>query len=254
MFPRPTSFYNERCCVDEYKLLKTPRAELDEIDLALPVDHYGSCFGSFEEISYFVPRVVELLTATENGFAHGMLNLSFNRLLRDSERKYRDMGLWDTIEACMNAIFTDFTGKFTLHHYDKPACELKGWGKQYKDIASCTGGIDDFIVGFYQPVLSARACSDGTTVWDRFFHAWALDENPYSAANLLDIIRRHFDEGMFDYALPDSFVARLSERAYALALVQRAAPAFASIESPTWLTDVLDCLGIAPELLVTVQG
>lgn len=248
VFPRPTSFDNEYCCVseeDERPLLTLPLRELTEGMLAMPIDHACGCFGTFEEVSYFVPRLIEILADSEYGFERGVLSYSFYRLLRDNEEQYQSLGVWNAIEKAIRGIFSYRTSTFNIKHYDREACEEKGWGITYYDLVIGTDLMDELLGEFLFPVLSRRedSHSSGCSEWDRFFIRWAEDQNPNRVAHILDIIRRYCtDELLHDYTLPNSFLGSLKQRNYASALTKRAEPAFASIESPTWLRDVLHCL------------
>lgn len=248
VFPRPVSFHNEGCCVKDYHerpLLELPLRELTEEMLQMPIDHNGACFGTFEELSYFVPRMVELLADSENGFEYGVLSFSFFRMLRDNEQQYKALGVWSAIEGAICDILALRTQEFHVRHYDRGACEKKGWGIEYFDLMVWTDLMDDLLGELFFPILSRRPLSPGCagSEWDTFIARWAEDSNPCRVAHLLDIVRRYWADELYDgYTLPNSFVILLRQREFQSALVKRAEPAFAAVESTTWLEDVLGSL------------
>ncbi len=229
-FQRPKSFLNEGCCVSdesERLLMETPRVQLTEQMLCMPIDHYGSCFGTFEQMSYFVPRLMELLYESVNGFEYGMLHYSFFRLLVENEQQYRDMGLWDVIENTMYSIFADRTSTFVLTDGDHTVDS---------DL------LEDMLEYFFQPLLHSKAGISGPcmTQWDEFIAKWADVEDPHMIAHLLSIAR--WQVIVTDWKLPESFMTRLKDQAYASALLKRAEPALVSISAEYWLEDVQECL------------
>ena len=226
VFPRPTSFYNEYCCVTaehERPLLALPLRELTEEMLAMPIDHYGSCFGTFEQVSYFVPRLMELLVNSRQGFEYGVLYFSFFRLLQNNECRYRRLGLWDAIEKALNELFTSHTST-------PPDIRTQ-------DLT------DQLLEGFFCPVLSdrKRTLDADLSAWDEFVLEWAEDECPQRVCHLLDLVRQHCIRHISGYDLPDVFLECLRRESYQSALVKRAAPAFASLPS-RWLEETGDCL------------
>lgn len=247
VFPHPKSFHNDGCCVGKKhaKLLATlPREELTEEMLSVVVDHRG-CFGTFEEMAYFVPRLMELLADSEDGFEHGLLQYSFFGLLRENEQQYRDLGLWNSIEEAMYDIFVCRTSTFDIKHYDEVECRQKGWEILYFDIMPWQDLIDQMLGGFFYPILSARKSDSNLqlTAWDRFFIKWAEDENPYRLAHLMDIIKRYCNDDLYyGYVLPDSLINLLKEKDYQLILLEHTRTAYGTIDTPTWLRDAKTCL------------
>lgn len=231
-FRRPTSFYNNGCCVgvdEERLLIDTPRAKLTEEELSSPIDHACGCFGTFEQMAYYVPRLMEILNESEDGFKFGCLNFSFYRLLVNHEQKYRDLELWDSIKNAMNSIFLDRTSVVEMRHYDYIINEQI---------------IDEMLPGFFMPVLSVRqsTTNPGQTQWDEFILRWADDANACRVMNVLAMIKRYCDRKHSEYDLPELFLARLRGKEYTASLIERAEPAVASISSETWMDEVRECL------------
>ncbi|MCC6445191.1 MAG: hypothetical protein IT210_17240 [Armatimonadetes bacterium] len=168
-FSRPTSLHRSfHCCVsrqEERLLLSTPRGELTEAMLANPVDHLDVCFSTPDQGSYFVPRLVELLSEAEDGFQYEMLYITFYRLIRENERLYRDSGVWEALETALRDIFRERTSAFIFN--------VRGAGS-----VSCAFFIDDILNGFFFPILSKRQdrAEIGLTDWGDFFARWA-EEN-----------------------------------------------------------------------------
>jgi hypothetical protein len=244
VFPRPISFHNEYCCVgpeQERPLLTLPREQLTEIILAHPVSHCGSCFGTFEEVSYFIPRLFELLDDSVEGFQYGGLDISFFWLLADHESEYRAVQLWESIESAMRDIFIAHTSAFTIEHHGS------------LDHVVGSGLVDEMLDGFFFRVLPKRNApsavrgNDGKafTEWDDFFARWASDENPHRLAHLLDVIRRYWIGMMFDqYRPPASIIEQFMRPEFAQRVLQAAMPAILGADSSTWLNDLLQCLPV----------
>jgi hypothetical protein len=198
VFKRPTSFYNEHCCVtkeNELILLTTSLSELTEQQLSMPIDHYGSCFGTFREVSYYVPRLIELLSDSSNGFEYGNLCFSFYRLLRDGESEYQRLGVWDQIEKSMFDNFYSRTSKFDMIHFNEVDCKEKGWVLQYFDMITWPELLDELLGEFFYPILSKRkkSAEENHSEWDLFIEKWAEDKNPHRICYLLDAIKQYND-------------------------------------------------------------
>ncbi len=231
-FRRPTSFYNNGCCVgdDEARLLiETPRARLTEEELSSPIDHACGCFGTFEQMAYYVPRLMEILNESEDGFTHGCLNFSFFRLLVRHEQEYRKLGLWDSIEDAMNSLFVDRTSVVGMKNYDYMINEQI---------------IDEMLPGFFLPVLSARqsTTTPGQTQWDEFILRWAEDTDACRVMQLLAMIKRYGNGYLSDCPPPEVFLARLRDRDYTASFLKRAEPAVAFISIDSWMDEVQGCL------------
>ena len=106
---RPTAFSDNQCCCVgedyEQKLLHTPREELQEVDLAVPIDNTDGCFASYDQMAYFIPRLLEILEDTEEGFSYGNLDISFFRIIRDHKDDFKRLGLWDVLCEALYEIF-----------------------------------------------------------------------------------------------------------------------------------------------------
>ncbi len=241
VFPRPKSFEGEGCCVKkkhERPLLKLPREQLTEEMFALPGSHFGICFATFEQASYFIPRLLELLSEAEDGFAWGSLNMRIPSFLLEHKSDYTSLGLWQLIEDAYLAIFRERTSTFTVHHYDKAACVAKGWGLDYFDLVVGTDGIDDLLGWFFPPLLLKRVHPDGSSGWGEFFRIWAEDDNPARVAHLLDVTKRYLEYQDGEYRPPESYLERLKDAGYTKLLLARAESAVKSTESAIWLGDL----------------
>lgn len=250
VFSRPKSLYNARCCVskdNERQLLALPREQLTEWMLSMPMDHSDGCFATFDEISYYVPRLMELFVDSENGFEAGNLNISFFRFLRDHQDDYQRLGLWEPIEQAMMDVFHIRTSVFPLRHFDQEACAAKGWGIIYDDIMAYTEFMDELLGEFLFPILSKRSIGrDDLSEYDVFFERWAADSNPYRIAHLLEITKRYFEDRIFSgYAeiVPCSYIRKLEQVEFKDSLIERVKPILSKIKSPTWFRDVCAWLG-----------
>ncbi|MHB1460206.1 MAG: hypothetical protein ACYC1M_02865 [Armatimonadota bacterium] len=233
-FRRPTSFYNNGCCVgdDEARLLiETPRAKLTEEELSSPIDHACGCFGTFEQMAYYVPRLFEFLNESEDGFTHGCLNYSFFRLLVRHEQQYRDLELWDSIECSMNSLFVDRTSVVEMKNNDYIINEQI---------------IDEMLPGFFMPVLSVRQSTTnlGQTQWDEFILRWADDTDACRLMHVLAMVKRYSNGHLSECPPPEVFLARLRDREYTSSLLKRAEPAVAFISPDSWMDEVRGCLEV----------
>jgi hypothetical protein len=253
VFPKPDSFFNKGCCVsaDNVKmLLKTPRGQLDEQTLAMPIDHYGSCFGRFEEVSYFIPRLMEILAESDGGFEYGLLCYSFYRILRNHQPDYESLALWNSIWDAMQDIFRTHTEQFKVRHCDREACAGNGWAIQHSDYVVGSDLLDQMLEGYFGPVLSRSSASATPKDWDTFIDSWAHDDNPSRVAHLLDVVGRYL-LGRYvcgvrdDYQLPEGFLRLLKDKSYVENLLSRAKPAIEAADSPTWFDDLCDSLELA---------
>lgn len=244
VFPRPTAFDNEGCCVkDEHEapLLTLPREDLPIEILVMPVQHACGCFGTLEQMSYFVPRIVELLDENEDFYEYG---LGFFSLVRGHEQEYRSFEVWDQLEDSLMDVFRAHTEQFAVMHFDAAACQAKGWTNwEHDDIVDGVDLIDDMLREFFHPVLSSRRVTVDTgvalcTQWDGFFASWADETNPARLAHLLDILKRYYEDRIYGYSIPDSFVERIRDWDYVESLIERAMPALSLVDSPTYVNDL----------------
>jgi hypothetical protein len=239
-FPKPTKFHNDGCCVgedDEKVLLNIPLRKLTEDNLSYPMQHFGSCFGTFEQMAYFVPRIIELLSESELGF--NLMGYACFRLLVADQDEYKARGVWDSIEQAMLDILHDCTNTLIIEHYDAEA----GWSSPFNDLSFKQIIVEEFLALFFYPVLNNRNSSESGSDWDRFFEDWATDENAGRVAWLLEVIRQYCHDILSEpFTLPDSLLVNLTKKEYIEQLIDRARPAIENISSPTWFNDLMDCL------------
>jgi hypothetical protein len=243
-FPKPTKFYNNGCCVaeeNEQDLINVPLRELTEDILSMPIRHFGSCFGTFEQMAFFVPRIIELLSESEKGF--DLMEYSCFWLLVAYQVEYRERGLWESIETAILDIFHERTSDMVIDRVDAETGVFKVRNGPWDELPKNSRVVEDILALFLFPVLSKRNNSDIGSDWDRFFENWANDKNAGRVAWLLEVIRQHCHGLAAEpYTLPNSLLMRLSEEEYIEQLVDRARSAIAKISSPTWFNDLMDCL------------
>jgi len=261
VYKRPKSFTNEGCCVKKWHekpLLTLPREQLTEEMLDRPMSHACGCFGTLEEVSYYVPRLIEIMAESENGLELGTLDLHLPWLLLENREEYEAKGLWELIERVHHDIWFDRTSSFTLLHVNG----------EYPASVDLIGGI---LKEFLHPLLSERQSSTGVageperTGWDDFVAQWADDDNPHRVAHLLDFISRNAARPDFaDFPshpllaqsqplrsaldhirryqvlspLPASLILQLQQTDYAEELIDRVAPAIEANDSASWLMEV----------------
>jgi len=233
VYRKPTRFTNEGCCVKrqhEKPLLTLPREQLTEEMLDRPMSHACLCFGTLEEVSYFVPRLIEILADSDDGLEMGSLNLRLPGLLLDNRVEYEAKGLWGHVEKAYYDIWLDRSASFIL----SPA---------FPDSALSVELIDSLLRTFFWPLLSERQSGltlidqPVRTAWDDFIDRWAADENPARVAHLVDFVRRYHAGFGFDGALPSSFISRTRQLECVDDLLRRALPAVEPTLRDYWLED-----------------
>ena len=98
----------------EKPLLTVPREQLTEEMLDLPMSHACLCYGTLDEVSYFVPRLIEIMSASDDGLTFGSLNLRLPTLLLENRTEYEAKGLWGHIERAYHDTWLDRTARFIL--------------------------------------------------------------------------------------------------------------------------------------------
>lgn len=247
VFPRPVSFQNEGCCVtreNEQLLLDLPRELWAEEMLAMPMDHSDGCFGTFAQVSYLVPRLIEILSERDGGFEYGVLDVSFYRYLLGHEDDYRALGLWEAVENAVVEIFRYRTATFAIAHYDLDACRRKGWDLDYFDRAIGTDMVEELLGEFFyrKSLKHLKGTGPQATEWDALFERWSDDGNANRIAYLLDLVKLHCGDNLVhEFRIPASLLCKLRE-GLAGQLVDRAWSVISAVESPTWLRDLLRTL------------
>ena len=246
---RPKMFFNLGCCVsttDERPLLKLPREQLSEAMLAHPTSHYGSCFGTFEQVGYFVPRLIELL-ATNQTLDDLNIKHLFSMLIADRE-EYEKRCLWQPLIEAIAHAFWMRTESFTLRHLAHHGHRLPtGRALDHLDYVVGSEILDAMLGHFLCPALMPDS-GRGQTFWEK----WVNDLHPPRIAHLLDMLKRRWEGNgpltifYSDIPLPvsiehqlgnDDFVSNLLERIEALAL---------DSDSPTWRDDFSIAAGDRP--------
>lgn len=275
IFLRPSEFHNLGCCVSvkaERPLLEIPREKLTQRQLSRPVGHYRSCFGTFEQIAYFVPRIIELLARSRER----LNEFGFWSMLRADREKYVELNLWDHLVDAINEIFVAKIGTFRVKHTDEEGCRRMGSMRDYLDQVDGNYLIDDLLTEFFYPELSREPAD-----WETFFSNWTRDANPHHIAHLLDVLKRRWtgsgpkifnpewmpmDEFFEvtakwnqdgarhedivelsqwwaeknlspDMPFPKAFELELQDDEFIEELIRRATPVLSSLESPTWMSD-----------------
>lgn len=105
VFKKPSSFFNKECCVekkDEKYLLNADRGTIDEQTLSHAFNHYRNCFGNFEQLGYYLPRLIEI--ARDNIGNLGYC-ISFWSFLKEDKPKYKQINLLPILEKTLGEIF-----------------------------------------------------------------------------------------------------------------------------------------------------
>jgi hypothetical protein len=241
-YPRPTAFYNEVCCVtreEEQWLIETPLRELDDMMVGHAISHYGACFGTFEQTSYFVPRALEFFAISPNGPKHGTLVYALFRLIREHEGDYRTAGVWGALEATIHAVFLDRISSSSVEH-----------ARDWVYVDSMVGAVvrDDLLEEYFGPKLRAEPVSADSlgalgyrmlqdaecTAWDLFFARWTREDDPCRVVHLLAVLWHQTSGQSSPEAVPESLWRELSRPVLSEWLLLKAAPVLKSAEAKAW--------------------
>jgi hypothetical protein len=240
-FARPTAFFNMGCCIPkklERPLLSLTRDQLTQQMLAPPLSHYGSCFGTFEQIGYFVPRVVELLASRGDP---PLCNLpAFFSMLLTDQPKYEQRQLWQPLVRSITDAFWARTQHVSIKHIPGHGYEVpSGRVLDHLDLVQGSETLDEILGCFLYPSLSAIPGQ-----WEAFFERWASDLDPHRLAHLLDMLKRRWEgrgpltPEFVDMPLPASLVAQHTMDDLVRRLIDRVQPLALQSSSPTWLDDL----------------
>ena len=233
VFERPTTFYSADCrCVSKKAqrwLLETPRESMTDAGLAVPMNHYPGCFGTFRQMAYFMPRLVELFADSRDGL--GCVMVPWSKLRRDREA-YCRLGVWGSVVAAAEEMLQARTSTFAVEHYDAKACRDKGWGLDHEDLVVSGEVVHELLADFFFPELSLDP--QATEV---FADAWAQDSNPHRVIHLLDLLRWEWRGLLFDQ-VPPPLRERFASDEFILQVLDRVEPAIAEVGSPTWARDL----------------
>jgi hypothetical protein len=105
MFKKPLVFDNDVCCVSKKQakyLLATKLREIGEQEVSHALNHYRNCFGTFEQVMYLFPRLLEIAAETKGrlGYCHCLFSL-----LSDEKKRLEELGMWQVVFLAMEDIY-----------------------------------------------------------------------------------------------------------------------------------------------------
>ena len=106
VFKKPDSFFNQGCCVekkDEKYLLNTDRKTISEEPLSHAFNHYRNCFGNFEQLGYYLPRLIEIARDNKGDLGYC---ISFWSLLKEDKPKYKELNLLPCLLTALEEIYS----------------------------------------------------------------------------------------------------------------------------------------------------
>lgn len=191
--------------------------------------------GTYQESVYFLPLAFEHIASHDDDALDLVTSIVWfvSEYACDLERD----GLLDAARDRISECFEKWTAEFSVTHFDKPACEEKGWGLPYFDYVEpvevvCVGTCD--LIRFERHADLARA----------FFRE--LGENGTDgtkAAWFLELSRAYYD---ICHPPKDPSIARvLTDRDNLDRAVVLARPIVGRESSPTYWTDTLNALAIS---------
>ena len=105
IFKKPDSFFNKGCCVekrDEKYLLNTALETINEEPLSHAFNHYRNCFGDFEQLGYYLPRLIEIARDNKGNLGYC---ISFWSLLIEDKPKYKKLNLLSCLSKALDEIY-----------------------------------------------------------------------------------------------------------------------------------------------------
>jgi len=175
-YPRPKKLTNLGCCYSDKELnliLSKKDHELiwhDFRDLFI----VSNCVGEYEEIVYFLPfYFFYLLNTPEDSL--DCINEIPHFIKYYKENLIKD-GIFNDCLELLYALPDRWTSEFNIVHYDKKACESKGWVLKHNDIVGnsqlvcefidnlCSKNLEEIAIKFIRNI-SADNASDIKSAW-----------------------------------------------------------------------------------------
>jgi hypothetical protein len=130
---RPTTLSTMGCCYSEAELAAILRKRDDELDWSdfRAIFAVSDCGPTRQERAWFVPSAAKYLTERPSEgleFISGFI-AHFSRNSGDVPVEYRVRDA----EAVFDGLLDAWTARFTIVHFDRAACEAKGWSIPYHD-------------------------------------------------------------------------------------------------------------------------
>lgn len=234
-YPRPEQFLDPGELVAEYlnAVLETPNTQLSW-------RHFREVFSAewpgtmYQKQVYFLPLAINYIFEQRENYGEFFLGV-VDFISMHSEQLSRD-GLLGPTKKCVFDCLRKWTKSFEVVHYDKEACQDRGWGLEYNDIVSNCYSVIEILVQF------AEKKTHGDWVDEFVEDLVKSPDDPLKSAWVIEIAsqypptlrrrRPHLAKVLYDDSLLKLHAQRVLNR-----FVKNS-------PSPTYWTDVFNRLGI----------
>jgi len=144
--------------------------------------------GTYEEVIYFLPLAYDRIR-TDRSIAWDLIRSVVWFISEYSEELGKDH-LLVSCRSGMSELLGYWTSQFEVDHFDKAACQEKGWGSEYEDHVVYSNLVRLCLTGLYE---YEKHRDRAVTFCDRLIKAI---RDPYAAAWLLELWRSQGDIGL----------------------------------------------------------
>ena len=133
-YPRPLSLSDPFSdYTPEYleSLLNTPDSDLQWNDFQCLLGPFLPA-GTYEESSYFLSLAFEYILSHDDDDAHELVT-SLVWFASENAHELRRDNVLDAVRSKLTQCLDYWTAQFDVAHYDREACQEKGWGLAYSD-------------------------------------------------------------------------------------------------------------------------
>jgi hypothetical protein len=144
-YPRPLHLSDPFRHFSKSKLkdiLQTPDNQLTFGDFRT-IFHWSTPAGTYEETVYFLPLALDYMWHKPDEareFFSGLMCF-----VSENVERLRQDGLLSHIQRVFHSCFENWTGRFIVQHFDKAACEEKGWKLQYSDYVLNSEAVQELL-------------------------------------------------------------------------------------------------------------
>lgn len=144
-YPRPTTLSdpgNDWTEEDVEAVLSAPASRMTWRDFSA-LFAVGLPIGEYTESVYYLPAALEYIFHRKNGF-NEFFGALISFISEHAKRLDADQLLEPSVQA-LRECFDSWTSKFAVRHYDREACEAKGWGLLYEDLVENSGEVTELM-------------------------------------------------------------------------------------------------------------
>lgn len=150
-------------------------------------------------------------------------------------------GLFDPIFNALKVVFDRKTEIFLVDHYDGDHCRKMGWKEDYRDAVLFSEERNILVGRFFEPMTKDRPGH-----FSEFIKTWSETGNSDRLLHFLDFCGK-LANSSFEFFLLGSHPALsriIRKKDTMRALLQKCAPLFGKIKSPTWEKDLRKTLSV----------